>query len=149
MDLCQSCLEGYYVNTQNDRDFCLPKIQVNAYLEIVKNPKLFKLRFTEDWVELFETFNKTLVVTIDTLDKSSFSYTIYPTGKKWEFYIQNNYSAKVAVNSKLSVTISPNYFSSRSKFFNLIDRFLSCFLDEYIPCAKLKYWSWGKNNNIK
>ena len=145
MDLCQICQEGYYVSNLNNRDFCLPKIQVNAYLDVVKNPKLLKLRFTEDWDELFETFNTTLVINIDSLDKSGFSYVIYSSGNKREFYIQSNFSAKVAINSKLTVSISPNYLSPRSKFYNLIDRFLSCYLDEYIPCSKYKYWSWGKS----
>lgn len=143
MDLCTSCIDGYYVSASTGRDFCLEKIKVRASLVAVKNPKLFRLAFTDDWDEFFENFNTTLKISIDSIVNDGFNYVISSSGRPKEFYIELQFKMKIAVNSRMSIIMNPDFKSERSKYFQLLDKSLFLFLEEYIPCETHQYWNWG------
>jgi hypothetical protein len=143
MDLCSKCIEGFYINSINERSFCQPKISVAFSLKELYNPKLFSIVFNEEWRELLDNIDSSLKLAIDSLQNTSYIYEIQKTADPKTLFIQLKYSERLATNSKMTINITANYTSEQSKYYWLSTSVAYLYLEEYIPCGPMRYWSWG------
>ena len=144
MDLCSKCLDGFYIENINQRSFCQPKISVTFELKDLYSPKLFSITFNEEWRELLDNLGSSVKIIIDSLTNTSYSYEYQQTKDPKIMYLQFKFTERLPPNSKMTVNITANFTSEQSKYFWLSKTSTYIYLDEYIPCGQMMFWSWGK-----
>lgn len=129
---------------------CREKKRVSASLVALNNPKLFQLKFSDFWPELFQNFaNKTTLV-ISKLDNANYSCEIAKDNSDEKaFNIRCAYITNVTSDSILSLSITnypPNDHNTSQ--FIIGESKYEINLGSYVFCGEGSSWREGKKQFI-
>lgn len=144
---CEACLnENYYLYKVNDSEqICKEKIKISFSIDLIKNPRIFQLSFSDIWEEFFNDISKKIIFSISGVSQNDYGCEISnkimtPTN----FTIICNYKTNISLGSILKLKFSDYPLNNERASHYLDNDRAEIRLDKYVYCGEGLAWKDGK-----